>query len=67
LDRPTGSEDRALAERLRKRAVGPRDPWFDLEGKTARRGRRTRMIVELVAFAASLAALWAAIFIRLYG
>jgi hypothetical protein len=55
-----------MAERLRHRAVGPRDPWFDLEGRTARRGRRTRMIVELVAFAVSLTALWAAIFIRLY-
>ncbi len=56
-----------MAERLRQRAVGPRDPWFDLEGKTVRRGRRTRMIVELVAFAVSLSALWVAIFIRLYG
>ncbi|MET1231519.1 MAG: hypothetical protein ABWY52_01555 [Candidatus Limnocylindrales bacterium] len=56
-----------MAERLRQRAVGPRDPWFDLEGKTARRGRRTRMIVELVAFAVCLSALWIAIFIRLYG
>ena len=55
-----------MAERLRQHTVGTRDPWFDLEGKTARRGRRTRMIVELVAFAASLIALWAAIFIRLY-
>ena len=56
-----------MAERLRKRAVGPRDPWFDLEGRTARRGRRTRMLVELAAFAIGLTALWLAIFTRLYG
>ena len=56
-----------MGERLRPRALGPRDPWFDLEGKVARRGRRTRMIVELVAFALALSALWIAIFTRLYG
>jgi hypothetical protein len=60
-------EEPSMVERLRQRAVGLRDPWFDLEGKTARRGRRTKMIVELIAFAVSLTALWAAIFVRLYG
>ena len=42
------------------------DPWFDLEGKGVRRGRRTRMTVELIAFAVVLAILLAAIFVRLY-
>ena len=56
-----------MAERIRLRARGPRDPWFDLEGKTARRGRRTRMLVELVAFALGLTALWVALFQHLYG
>ncbi|HEY8169328.1 MAG: hypothetical protein ACHQ02_01210 [Candidatus Limnocylindrales bacterium] len=42
------------------------DPWFDLEGKAVRRGRRTRMTVELIAFAVVLAILLAAIFVRLY-
>jgi len=42
------------------------DPWFDLEGKGVRRGRRTRMAIELLAFAIALAVLWTAIFVRLY-
>jgi len=56
-----------MAERSAPRAPSKRDPYWDMEGRQARRDRRLRMIVELVAFAAGLTALWAAIFVRLYG
>ena len=56
-----------MADRAMRAPKGRRDPYWDLEGKRVRRERRVRMVVELVAFAVGLTALWAAIFVRLYG
>ena len=56
-----------MADRAQRAPKGRRDPYWDLEGKRVRRERRTRMFVELLAFATGLTALWAALFIRLYG
>lgn len=56
-----------MADRALRAPKGRRDPYWGMEGKHVRRGRRTRMVVELIAFAVGLAALWSAVFIHLYG
>ena len=41
-----------MADHAQRAPKGRRDPYWDMEGKHARRDRHTRMVVELVAFGA---------------